>query len=466
MLRPHSRVVVVVLLACACGPLVPFDETADDGNGEGTSSGGDGDASTRTVDGTDGRPATDGGETNAEVDGGEVGDEGTTGVVATCGDGIVDPGEICDDGNAEPGDGCEADCTASAGIMQWSQIVDSAADDDSARDVAVDASSDIFVVGSIAHDGNDDVWLRVLSPTGAIAGESAVDAGGDELGTSIAITTGGTYVAGVQPDQDLALLLRVDGTDLELLPGAPSDISTFTALVSPTAEGFAFVTNSGGFDQLTATLRRFNPDGQIMGDVAQPQGIYVGAAIGSSDGGTILGGGSFGGMGMGSSTWIAGLASDATTLWSSPGMFEPGINLRIRSLATAADGRIVGVGTRGEGGPMDDNDAGWIWWWNADGSAQSEGPLDIGGAAARPGAVVVGTHGLVVGGTLLAYDDGFVAGVTEDGALQWGAEVVGDAGLEDRVSSLALVPGYGVVAVGTITQFDTGEDAWIALFTE
>src|SRR5512146_3505791 len=28
----------------------------------------------------------------------------------SCGDGIVDPGEVCDDGNKLSGDGCKADC--------------------------------------------------------------------------------------------------------------------------------------------------------------------------------------------------------------------------------------------------------------------------------------------------------------------------------------------------------------------
>ncbi len=34
----------------------------------------------------------------------------TTCQAATCGDGVVDPGEWCDDGNHVPGDGCRADC--------------------------------------------------------------------------------------------------------------------------------------------------------------------------------------------------------------------------------------------------------------------------------------------------------------------------------------------------------------------
>ena len=464
---PRANLFVVVL-ATACGPLVPFDEiTGDDGGSEDSTGGGDETATTRTVDeGGSDRPGTGGGDGESVGDDDEGGD-GTTGVSATCGDGIVDAGEICDDGNATPGDGCEIDCTQSPGIELWSQTIDASGDDDSARDVAVDGGGLIFVAGGLETDGNDDAWLRVLDFQGSIAAESAIDLGDDEVATSVAITSGGAFVAGVQPDQDRALLMRVTESQLVPVDGAPEDIATFTSLVSPTAEGFAFITNSGGFDSLAATVRRFSPDGQILGDVAQPAGVYVGTAIDTTDGGTILGGGSFGGMGMGGTTWIAGLRSDASALWSSSTLVDPGVQLRIRSLAIAADGSIVGVGTRGEGGgPMNDNETGWVWWWGADGSELSEGPLEIGGASARPNAVVVGTHGLVVGGTLVTYDDGFVAGLALDGTLQWGYELVGDAGLEDRVAALALAPGAGVVAVGTITQYETGEDAWVALFSE
>ncbi|HWB80756.1 MAG TPA: hypothetical protein VG755_37595, partial [Nannocystaceae bacterium] len=340
-------------------------------------------------------------------------------------------------------------------------------EDDSARAVAVDGGGLIFVAGALETESNDDAWLRVLDHDAGIVAESAVDLGDDEVATSIVITSGGAFVAGVQPDQDRALLMHVEVSELVPIDGAPEDIATFTSLVSPTAEGFAFITNSGGFDSLAATVRRFSPDGQIMGDVGQPPGVFVGTAIGSPDGGTILAGGSFGGMGMGGTTWISGIGVDASPLWESSTLVDPGIQLRIRSIAIASDGSIVGVGTRGEGGgPMNDNETGWVWWWTADGVALSEGPLEIGGASARPNAVVVGTHGLVVGGTLVTYDDGFVAGLALDGELQWGYEVVGDAGLEDRVAALALAPGVGVVAAGTITQYETGEDAWVALFTE
>lgn len=39
----------------------------------------------------------------------------TTAPLDTCGDGVLDPGELCDDGNKESGDGCLADCTPGVG---------------------------------------------------------------------------------------------------------------------------------------------------------------------------------------------------------------------------------------------------------------------------------------------------------------------------------------------------------------
>jgi hypothetical protein len=97
---------------------------------------------------------------------------------------------------------------------------------------------------------------------------------------------------------------------------------------------------------------------------------------------------------------------------------------------------------------------------------EGDGPLDIGGAAARANTVVVGAHGIVVGGTAVDNEDGFVAGFAEDGSLLWGFELAGDLGLEDGVAALAVAPGLGIVAVGWITQSNTNQDAWVGVFSD
>ncbi|MBL8943104.1 MAG: hypothetical protein JNK45_08165 [Myxococcales bacterium] len=461
-------------LALACGPIVPV---FGDGDGDTSTGAGTDDTAPQPSDdggdpGVPGDPSADGGDAEAEGgdDGGDDSDSDESGTAITCGDGQLDEGERCDDGNGEPGDGCESDCTQTPGWLLWEQFVDGAGDDDAARAVTVSADGEILVVGSMQTAG-DDVWLRSLSAAGDVIEDHLVDLGDDEIGTAIAIVPDGTvYVAGAQPGADVALLLRREGGELLAMDGAPVDLTTSTVLASPTAEGFVLVTHAGGFDTLAATVRRHDGGGAVLADLVQPTGVFMGAAIAGPDGGTILGGGSFGGMGTASTVWLGGLASDGSALWTTSMEADAGMSLRIRGLARADDGRIVGVGTLGPagggGGGGNDDDSGWIWWWSADGQPESDGPLDIGGAQARPSCVVVGTHGLVVGGATVALEDGFVAGLTLEGEIEWGVGVTGDLGLEDRVSALAVVPGVGVVAVGRVAQSGTGEDAWIGLFAE
>lgn len=471
MSRAHP--LLLCALAVACGPIVPVlgDGDGDTSTGVGTDDGapqpsgpnGDGDGGDPSVPGD---PSADGGDAEAEGDDGAVDESGTA---ITCGDGVLDEGERCDDGNGEPGDGCESDCTRTPGWMLWEQFADGAGDDDAARAVTVSADGEILVVGSMQTAG-DDVWLRSLSTDGRVLEDHLVDLGDDEIGTAVAIVPDGTvYVAGAEFGTDAAVLLRREGGELLPMDGAPVDLTTSTVLASPTAEGFVLVTHSGGFDTLAATVRRHDGGGMVIADLVQSTGVFMGVAIPGPDGGTILGGGSFGGMGTASTVWLTSLGSDGAAQWTSTMEADAGTSLRIRGLARADDGRIVGVGTLGPGGGGgggNDDDSGWIWWWSADGQPESDGPLDIGGAQARPSCVVVGTHGLVVGGATVALEDGFVAGLTLEGEIEWGVGVTGDLGLEDRVSALALVPDVGVVAVGRVAQSGTGEDAWIGLFAE
>jgi len=452
----------VAVLASACGPLVPID-AATDGADTGATTGADDDGDGRPVDTgeADGRPSD--GEVG-EVDGGEDVDTGMTGA---CGDGVLDPGEICDDGNASPGDGCELDCTTTAGLLVWSQTVDGDGSNDAARAVAIAPSGDVLVAGSVRIAGSDDAWLHAFAPDGATLGDHVADLGNDAFATAIAITPDArTYVAGVQPSSDRAVLLRLDESVLVEIDGAATDILAFTALAASTSQGFAVVTNAGDFDEIIATVRRYDSAGAVIDDVALEPDVFVGASAPALLGGTILGGGSFGDMGMGSTAWWMLLDAEGTPIWSSTVAADPEVQLRLRGIAMAPDGSIVAVGTREVGGPMDDDDTGWIWWWDAAGELTSDGPLDIGGAAARPTSVVVGAHGIVVGGTVIEKDDGFVAGYAPDGTLQWGFELAGDLDLEDGIAALAVAPGLGIVAVGWITQSTTNQDAWVGVFTD
>jgi hypothetical protein len=306
-----------------------------------------------------------------------------------------------------------------------------------------------------------------MTSDGVVTANTTLDFGDDEAATAIAVMPDGqAYVVGLQPDQDNALLMRRQADQLIGLEGAPTDIVAFVALASPTAEGFVVVTHGGGFQDLAATARRFDGNGTVLADFVATTGTFVSAATASVDGGTILGGNTFGAMGMESSLWVGAFGPDGSAGWSSTSAIAEDDEVRIRGLTTAPDGRIVGVGSRGLGGPGNEGETGWIRWWSADGGDLGESPIDIGGAAVSPSSVLVGAHGLVIGGRTVSIEDGVVAGIGEDGTLQWGYTLVGDLGTEDGVLALARVPGVGIVAAGWLTQTATGQDAWVGMFTD
>src|SRR5688500_2225527 len=171
-------------LVVACGPLVSYDDAgADTASSDGTSVTDEG--RPETVDGGDDRPSDEVGEVGGEV-GGEIGGDPDTGVSPSCGDGIVDAGELCDDGNDQTGDGCEPDCTASPGMMLWSSSFDADMQNDAATAVAVTPDGEVLVVGRAELDGNDDVWLDVLTSDGRSTVNTMLDFGGDEVASAIA----------------------------------------------------------------------------------------------------------------------------------------------------------------------------------------------------------------------------------------------------------------------------------------
>jgi cysteine-rich repeat protein len=76
--------------------------------------------------------------------------------VATCGDGIVDPGEQCDDGNLDPADGCKNDCTI--GTVCGDGHVDAGEQCDDGNTIDGDGCSHLCVTETCG-DGNIDLGL-------------------------------------------------------------------------------------------------------------------------------------------------------------------------------------------------------------------------------------------------------------------------------------------------------------------
>ncbi len=76
----------------------------------------------------------------------------------TCGNGVLDTGEVCDDGNAETGDGCRDDCTAE---LCGDGILDAGEDCDDGNNVSGDGCS-ALCEGVFSDDfspGLDDGWI-------------------------------------------------------------------------------------------------------------------------------------------------------------------------------------------------------------------------------------------------------------------------------------------------------------------
>ncbi|MCY1062801.1 DUF4215 domain-containing protein [Nannocystis sp. SCPEA4] len=103
----------------------------------------------------------------------------TTGAPLTCGDGVIDPGEVCDDGNLEPDDGCDAACMPIAAV-EWTYTHNGGAGkDDVASGVAIDRTGRVFVVGAEVVQSRDAL-IVALAPDGAELWRKTIDSSGFE----------------------------------------------------------------------------------------------------------------------------------------------------------------------------------------------------------------------------------------------------------------------------------------------
>lgn len=107
---------------------------------------------------------------NGVVDPGEICDDGNNtsgdGCPADCsdpcGDGVLDPGEICDDGNRIDGDGCASDCRALDGIALVSPpAVRFTAEEGDVPPATVTVSMRLMQRGSVQVEGALPGWLAV-----------------------------------------------------------------------------------------------------------------------------------------------------------------------------------------------------------------------------------------------------------------------------------------------------------------
>ncbi|MFH0899633.1 MAG: DUF4215 domain-containing protein [Pseudomonadota bacterium] len=154
-------------------------------------------------------------------------------VAASCGDDYLwADAEICDDGNRKNDDGCNVDCREPGSIL-WTKSINNPEDSaDYGWGVAVDASGDIVVAGSIAVLGHGlDAWVRKYGSDGEVLWTHTFDgpASGDDEALAVAIDRGGSgtvLIAGYWTTVDTGtdmVLRELDPASGALIWSAESD---------------------------------------------------------------------------------------------------------------------------------------------------------------------------------------------------------------------------------------------------
>ena len=118
----------------------------------------------------------------------------------SCGDGVLDDGELCDDGNTADGDGCNADCTPS-GMLRWEAVSDIGMIDDKTYSVAEHPETgDVWAAGYTGNADGDWTWLTVqLDRDGSLLSTEFTDEGTHSFSLGLTFDGGGNRIeAGVQ----------------------------------------------------------------------------------------------------------------------------------------------------------------------------------------------------------------------------------------------------------------------------
>jgi len=263
--------------------------------------------------------------------------------VDTCGDGVLDDGETCDDGNTDDGDDCRADCSLPFTI-EWTVTHDGdASGSDNARDVLTDEAGNIYVVGSEGSGkGGGDVWLQQYAPDGTPGWTFrwGGEAGGVDIGSSVARMPGGDFVIGGLTTGDASgldvLVMRVDGVTHEL---------AWVSIVDGAAAG------PGNDDDDYTSAVAVDP---VTDEVVVAGSIHE--------------------TGDGADVWVTKYADDGTQLWTATHDGPVTGDDTARAVLVDVDGTVhVLANLETE----DDVPQGYVLAYDAEGGAQGE-PLELG----------------------------------------------------------------------------------------
>lgn len=424
--------------------------------------------------GAGGSDGSSGGETSA----GETADVPPT---ASCGNDVIDDGEICDDGNRIAGDGCDPQCAA-PGTILWTVTYDGEAhgddrgfgvtidpdgasfwvagyttvdpDDgadmlvqrrwiedgslvwshsrdgdghgeDMGEDVAIDSTGRAWLVGRLTSAaGRGDVWVEAFGRDGTPGTSFTHDEqGGEDHGHGIAITTGGVLVVagvvdlGVVDAPDLAAWIR--RFDVDGQPRSP-----------------AIVRNNSTSQDTALQVTRDGEGFVVTGNLSTPDGIEE-VWTARYDAADALAWEQFGTADeVGPYPRGVGVSSDGVGGWAVAGVLSDDIWVQ----------RYAGDGTPGanivEVGPNDRQDEAGDIEFLPDGRFIVAGFLDF------------GTVGFATG-------DAWVRMYAADGTPEWTDVFDGASEETDKALSVGLTDKLSAIVVGYETVPGQSRDVWI-----
>ncbi len=202
---------------------------------------------------------------------------------SSCGNDVVDEGELCDDGNRLGGDGCHPQCVA-PGTILWTATYDGEAHgDDRGFGMAIDPDGESFWVAGFTTvddaNGSDLLLQRRWIEDGSLVWTQSRDgeAHGEDIGEDVAIDAAGRpWLVGRITSTATAGDVWVGSFDRDGTPGASFTHDeqggedhghglAFTASGALVVVGVADLGPAGTPDA-AAWMRRYSPAGEALGD--------------------------------------------------------------------------------------------------------------------------------------------------------------------------------------------------------
>lgn len=433
-------VVIVAVVAVGCGPSVGVE--MQDGGG---SAGGDTTSGFASEDGASSRGGPDSSGPSPAV----------------CGDGIVDASEACDDGNVADGDGCDSQCRV-PGTQLWETFLPPLS---SCPRLAALDDGGIAVVGNEYFDPQPAAipHLLVVDSDGGVrwsfqGGHWVTDTIFDLVADGDGFVVAGQ--GGELPDLFLGWMQHwsADGTmDEEVIFDVDEPGDQISGLERRDATSYWTVARDGGLDPRALRFRTFqepslsstplDSDGsEVLLARAPDSGVYVGAGDETAT--------------------LARFDRDGEAMWTVdyPAGFDS-LSAPLAIASTAAGG-VIATGTD-QGSP----DSQWIERYDADGNALWRTTVEV---SAEPSddmpehvAVDLSDNSFAFGETWTeAGGDGFLVKYDGDGVelwqVAWSAEGTANVKACDVVTTAA---GLVVVAGSEYLEGETRESYWLRAFT-